>query len=89
MFVYLHFQSTNLRKQNEVRTRNLKENICEVKHATPHGNQPSKTFGCEKKKNEIKKNISSLGKRLDDLLKLEDIAQVWYLKNKNKIGKGK
>lgn len=42
-----------------------------------------------RKKNEIKKNISSLGKRLDDLLKLEDIAQVWYLKNKNKIGKGK
>ena len=42
-----------------------------------------------RKKNEIKKNISSLGKSLDDLLKLEDIAQVWYLKNKSKIGKGK
>ena len=28
-----------------------------------------------RKKNEIKKNISSLGKRLDDLLKLEDIAK--------------
>ena len=42
-----------------------------------------------RKKNEIKKNISSLGKRLDDLLKLKDFAQVWYLKNKSKIGKGK
>lgn len=29
-----------------------------------------------RKKNEIKKNISSLGKRLDDLLKLKDFAQV-------------
>lgn len=42
-----------------------------------------------RKKNEIKKNISSLGKRLNDLLKLKDFAQVWSLKNKNKIGKGK
>lgn len=29
-----------------------------------------------RKKNEIKKNISSLGKRLNDLLKLKDFAQV-------------